>query len=736
MSIENIQKKRLIDILFKIYHAIGDKPSYNDIDVLFGQYFSVNKPGNPVIVPYGDLNAFSKIDYNTLNKIMATLMFNIDVIYDSYSEDVEALYAIISAYKFRLENLRNTRAEVETKVDDYLFSLNNTDGFYYSVTNAFNNLESTDIDNTTAVVDTETRKVTLPKITSGLFDYVGNILSRATAVEVAVFFDGERVDLRQGVDFSNVFNGLNNSNWNYVGQDQTVGYKSSTIGNCTLRISVPIDSIGNVGVSNIEGRLISRKQVDTSVIVNDKENADNSLFFSKKGSLDYDVFSFNFEPKVTSKIDIFFSKIEPDQVLTDNSQNKLYVYDFTIDELVISAPYYDSSATYISKPVQVVDGKNKNMMVDAVMLEAQEQIPAGCSVRYYIAQDNASESDVNQLNWTEIAPSSRSSSNSENIIRFNGATMKAMEIVDKINNSIIPTSTNFIRIPRTADYSNPIQNYYYQSDYSNYGFNLYRLAKFPSGIEPISPYILENVKSKQIKVQHVTGTTLSFSAWQEITSGYRKDVVVTTSESDIGSTDVFFTGNSIPAGSVYLSTNVYAQTDATYTNRFLKTSEAQYWNVDIYLNGRLLTTVESGAMFASITWNFRRGQNSIDIVINNSTTGTSASSFQGSISLMEGMSLSQEVGLMPFQNYLFQVKIEDLRTMHSNQDNVFSVITWENNKEIVYRREKEISSGSIVYYLQNLDNGVLGLRVRIDLSRGQTAYSSPAINSYKLKLRH
>ena len=732
MSIENIQKKRLLDILFKIYHSLGDQPSYNDISVLFGQYFSINQPGNPVAVPYSDLNAFSTVDYNTLNKIMTTLMFNVDVLYDSYSEDVEALYSIMSAYKFRIENLKSKRAEVETKVDDHLFALKNTDGFYYSLTNAFNSLETTDTDNTSAFVDTENRKVTLPKITSGLFDYVGNILSTTTTAEVAIFFDGEQKDLRQGVDFSNVFNGLNNSNWRYVSQDGTNGYKSNSIGNCTMRISVPITSLQTAGISNIEGKITSTKPVDTSIIVNDSANSANSLFFSKKGSLDYDVFSFNFEPKSTSRIDIFLAKIEPDYILTDSSQNKTYVYDFTIDELVISAPYYDASATYISNPVQVVDSKNKNLMIDAVMLEANEQVPAGCSIRYYIAEDNSGETDINQLNWTEIAPTSKYTSNSENIVRFNGTTRKAMELIDKTSESIIPTETNFIKIPRTTEYGNPIQNYYYQSDSSNYGFNLYRLAKFPAGIDPISPYILENVKRKQIKFHYVQGTSLEYSAWQEIISGYRKDVVVSLSESDISSTDVFFSGNNIPSGSVYLSTNVYADSDATYTKRFLKSSESQYWNVSIYLNGRLLTTVEPGAMFSSVTWNFMKGQNSIALVINSQPS----SAFQGSISLMEGMSLARTVGLMPFQNYLFQVKIEDLRTMYSNTDNVFSVINWENNKEIVYRREKELSIGSMIYYLQNLENGIQGLRVRADLSRGQTAYSSPAIISYKLKFRH
>lgn len=716
---------------------MGEKPTYEDVSVLFGQYFSINKPGSPVQIPYSNLSASSFVDQDALNKIMATLIFNIDVLYDAYHEDVESLYSLLSAYIFRLNNLKNKRAEVEKKIDDYLFSINNTDGFYYSFTNAFNDLETTDIENTTAYVDTNLRKVTLPKITSGTFNYVGNILDRATTAEVAIFFDGERKDIRQGVDFSQVSNGLNNSRWTYVGADGTNGYKSSTIGSCVLRVSVSSSFLQSVGVSNVEGKLISRKPVDTSVVVNDPTDANNSLFYSKSGATDYDVFSFNFESKPTGRIDIFFTKVEPDYVINENEQNKSYVYDFTIDELIISAPYFDAAATYISNPVQIVDSKNKNIIIDAVMLEANEQIPAGCQINYYVAEDSSNGSaEVSQLNWNRISPTSSYSSNSENVVRFNGTTEKAMKLISKTGDSILPTETEFIKIPRTTEFQNPIQNYFYQSDYSNYDFNLYRLAKFPTGVDAIYPYILENVLSQQVKASYVIGTTLNNDAWQEIITGYRKDVSVISSDITIPSTDVFFSGNSTPAGSVYLSTNVYCDTDSVYKKNLMKTIDAQYWDVSVYLNGRLLANLEPGAMFSSVTWNFLRGQNSIDIIINNYGTTNSGSTFQGSLTLMEGMSLSNTVGITPYQNYLFQVKVEDLRLKYSNTDNVFSIINWENNKEIVYRRTKEISDGSIVYYLQNLDNGITGLRVRADLLRGTTAYSSPAIISYKLKFRH
>lgn len=737
MSIERIQKQRFLDTVFKIYHSLGIQPSYNDLSILFGQYFSLNKPGDPVSVPYDNLNASNTIDVNSLNKIMSTLLFNVDVLYDSFQDDVEALYSIMSSYKFRLDNLKNKRAEVEKKIDDHLFAIKNTDGFYYSVSNAFNDLEQTDTTNTTAYVDTEARKAALPKMSSGLFNYVGNILSTTTTAEVSIFFDGERKDIRQGVNFSNVFNGLNNSVWNYTETDGTNGYKSNSIGLCTLKISIPVSSLQSAGISVVEGKVTSRKAVDISVIVNDAVNAANSLYFSKNGTTDYDVFSFNFEPKSTSRIDIFFAKAEPDYFITNADQTKRYVYEFGIDELVIAAPYYDSSAVFYSNRMQIVDSKNENLVVDAVMLETNDQIPAGCAINYYIAEDDGSQADVKFLNWTAISPTTKLTSSEENIIRFNGTTAKAMTVVEPSTSSIIPTEQEFIKIPRTTTYSNPIQNYFYQNDSNNLGFNLYRFAKFPNGVNPITPYILENVRSKQLKIHYVQETSLDQSSWQQILAGYRTDVVVTTDQSDISSTDVLFSGNNIPNGSVRLSTNVYADTDVLYNKRFLKNADAQYWDVNIFLNGRQLARIEPGVLSSSITWNFNKGQNSIVIVINKSSNvSSSATTFQGSITLMEGMSIANTVGLKAYQNYLFYVKIEDLRRLYSNTDNVFSIINYENNNEIVYRRTEEIAAGSVVHYLQNLENGISGLRLRADMSRGQSAYSSPAIISYKLKFRH
>ena len=740
MSIDNIQKARFLNTIFKMYYSLGEEPSYNDISILYGQYFNRNKIGEPVSCNYDDLNASNVIDYDKINRIMTTTLFNVDVLYDSFHEEVEALYEAVSSYKFRIDYLRSKRAEVEKKVDDHLFSLKNTDGFYYSASNAFNDTETTDILFTSALVDTEVRKVTIPKLNSSLFNYIANILNTPSNASVEIFFDGQKKDEKNGIDFSNVFNGLNNSRWSYLSSDGTNGYKSPTVGSCVLKITIPISSSDQNGISTVEGRLVSTKQVDISILLVDGQDRANSVFANKSGSSDYDVFSFHFDPKVCSSVEIYLTKVEPDYINADIEQSLKYTYNFTIDELVIASPYYDSSAIYVSSPVSIPAEQNSAIMIDGVSLETDNNIPSGCNINYYVAEDVPNAQELNDFNWLPISPTNASGPLNEKIVNFNGAALRSRDVIAPIGNSILPTDTNLVRIPRVTANQNPIESYFYQNDYNNIGFNLYRFAKMPTGIDPITPYILENVNSNQIKMNLVSGSSLSQSVWQEVLSGFRSDIIPSFSTRSVPNSQEFFsTGSSqINYGSIHLATNINSQATSSITKNFLKSIDAQYWDVEIYLNGSLLSKIEPGILSKSITWNFRLGQNNLVIIINKSTNGSAGAEtpFIGSFSLFDGLSILNVPGIKVYQDYLFYVKIEDLRNLYSNTDNVFSIINYENNKEIVYRREKEIGVGSVVYYYENLNNGINTLRLRADLMRGQNAYSAPSINSYRIKFKH
>jgi hypothetical protein len=731
MSIENIQKKRFLETIYKMYYALGSDPSDSEISNLYGRYFARFSPGSSLNVPYEDLNSQSKIDQDTLNRIMVHIIYNVDVLYESFYDQIEELYSIVNSYNLRIESIKSKRAEIEKKVDDQLFSLRNTDGFYYSVTEAFNDLSQTDVSLTSAVVDIENRKLDIPKLNSGLFNYVGNIISKSSNVTVDVIFEGSTVKTENS-SLENAFNGLNNFDWRYT-------FQSSTIGLCTIKITIPI-SAANQNISLIEGKINSIKPVDIAAIVTNPSSRSNSLSFTKSNVLDFDRFSFAFPAISTNSIELYFTKSEPDRVLTAN-QSVTYCYDLRIDELVISSPYYDTSATYVSLPIGLPSDQNENLIIDKVVLDVKDQVPAGSNIRYYIAQDKPGANNIYDYDWTSISPLNVRDTTNPVTINFSGTIKTSSSIIDQTSSSISSSTVSMVKIPRESSYNNPITNYYYESDSTNLGFNLYRLAKFASGIKPYETYILENVDSNQITVNIVGGEELDKASWQQVLSGSRTDIVYTSFTRTISNTQEFFTAQNIPYGSIRLETNIMAEQDLSITEAFLKDLSAQYWDVKIYLNGVDLTANEilsPGILSSNITWSFKKGQNNLIIIINKSSNNTSGTNtaFNGSISILENRSILSLNGIKCYKNYLYEVKPEDLRNYYSNKDNVFSMIQYENTYELVYRRSEEIISGSRVYYSYNTDNNVSSIRVRADLFRGSNVYTGPSINSYTVKFKH
>jgi hypothetical protein len=731
MAISDIQKRRFLETIFKMYYSLGGQPSDNEVSVLYGRYFSRFRVGNSIPVPYADLSTSSVIDPEKLNRIMVHILFNLDIVYEAYHEHVEKLYEVVTSYSKRLDSLRSRRAELEKTVDDYLFSIKNTDGFYFSITNAFNNTSLTDLNYTTAYVDTQSRKVTIPKISSGLFDYVGNLLNTTNAASVSIIFEGTQVK-NDTVDFTNVFNGLTNAQWMYK-------HTSRSLGVCTLKIVVPISGV--VGpISVVEGTVSSQKPVSIGVIVVDPNERNRSATSTKTSSKDYDRFSFSFTPQISNSVEIYLTKDEPDYITRDN-EDVVYNYDFRIDELIITAPYYDSSAIFVSRPMSLPSTNNSKLTIDAVSISVEDQLPQGANIRYYIAPDSPSASNVYDYNWNSISPTNAKNPLSPTVINFNGSQRVEATVVQSESGEILSSQNTIFKIPRSTEFNNPIVNYFYASDPQSIDFNLYRFGKFAQDIKPYDSYILESVDSNQLTVHLAPEIPLDKEGWQQVLSGERSDVVYATFSRDVPLSQDFFSAQSIPYGSIYISTNIFSENSLSLTETLLKDLAAQYWDIRIYLNGVDITANSSlspGVLSSSLTWPIKQGRNDLVIVINKSTNNTSGvqTPFNGTIALFKDRSILSIPGINLFKNYLYEVKVEDLRAYYSNIDNVYSIINYENNYEIVYRRTEEIKEGSKVYYYSNTGNGPQAIRLRADMLKGESYSSSPSLLSYTVKFKH
>ena len=164
MSISEIQKRRVFEEITRSMHASGERPRLIDIMLQVSRYFSRYPAGRPLPLPIASIQEGITSNVDEFNRILSHIANTLDVIYEATNQQVEQIMSITTSLNMRLERLKARREGLIHKIDDYLFSLYNTDGYYYSFSDTFSALDFVDLSLTTAYVDTPTGSVKLPTV--------------------------------------------------------------------------------------------------------------------------------------------------------------------------------------------------------------------------------------------------------------------------------------------------------------------------------------------------------------------------------------------------------------------------------------------------------------------------------------------------------------------------------------------------------------------------------------------
>ena len=257
MNIATIQKRKFLNNIYKLFYSSGNRPSEEEIRKIFNTYFSTNKLGLPVSVDYNAISLSDFINHSDLNELMINSLFNLEILYECINENNYELMSTITSLNKRLSNLKAKRRELEGKVDQLIFSNLNSDGFFYSFIDNFSNTNNIDMSLTDAFVDTSIGNVTIPKISSGIFDMISSSVVNLQSVKVSIFENGNEVYSNSSVnDFDNVLDGLTDTYWSYK-------YQSANMSIVSMDIDIPINN--NFTASKIEGTLLTGSP--TTVIV-------------------------------------------------------------------------------------------------------------------------------------------------------------------------------------------------------------------------------------------------------------------------------------------------------------------------------------------------------------------------------------------------------------------------------------------------------------------------------------
>ena len=164
--IEDIQKRRFLNNLYKLAYAYGNRIDEETVKNEYAAYFRQNPPGAPMSLEPENLRSQNIINIDFINHMMAMSIFNMDVLYDAVFESVEDLFSIVTSLNARIDSLRSRRASLENKIDDHIFSITNSDGYFASISEQFTDLSGIDTNFSNAFFDQDARCVTLPVIAS------------------------------------------------------------------------------------------------------------------------------------------------------------------------------------------------------------------------------------------------------------------------------------------------------------------------------------------------------------------------------------------------------------------------------------------------------------------------------------------------------------------------------------------------------------------------------------------
>lgn len=285
--IEDIQKLRFLNNLYKSAYAYGDKIDEETVKILYSRYFRTNTLGAPIELNPENLRSASRTNVDMLNYMMAATIFNFDVLYDAINDSVDNLYETITSLNKRIDGLRSKRTELESKIDDLLFGISNTDGFYASFTEQFTSSSSIDTSLSSAYLDLDSRSVEIPSISSrDRTKMSGNYIEFAD-VQYSSYYNGKSIDIKKGIGEKSMFmfDGLTDTNWTY-------SYAAKTPGLVSLQLDITPRTSGLI--SRIYVRLSSERPVKVMAQINGNGTSRAAAAWSSRKGLRQFCFQLSF----------------------------------------------------------------------------------------------------------------------------------------------------------------------------------------------------------------------------------------------------------------------------------------------------------------------------------------------------------------------------------------------------------------------------------------------------------
>ena len=730
-SIRRVQTERVLEDVARALYSAGVVPTLNEVFDEVSDYFYEYPAGLALPIPLDYIEANQVSDVEKFNLILAHLSMNLDVLYEVCLSHVDEALLLSDTLQSHLERLRARRKRLEATIDDYLLSLYNTDGYYYSISDTFSDASLADLAYSSAYIDTQLGAVMLPTLSS---------LSRR--LEPTQFGD-------PSFDVSTTANNVTKiATYKSVAPwSGAIDGHSNTVWEIQVETASPAEVIVviTLGITDEENLpVISRVDLDPYGITEVQAfmeagvptSLDTTQFvsFGQKVETNINKMSFIDQRTEINAFKITLRKTQFDFKDVSSGTTK-YRYVFGLKDLSFVEQVYDNQATFISAPLSIAEDLQSDMVIDAVSLTVDEELATDTYIEYYIAADLPTATFSSDFNWQRIQPLAGTSieekSDISTIVHFEGAnTLQKM-----IRTS--PATGELQLIP--LNNTNPDLRKRNPSPVIVPGVDIYRLAGFEDTPLENSMILEEGVNATRIYYTTASAEGTSGLDWwaPKIKAG---TLPVVYGRIDIGN-EFFYGGDIGEAGkSVYVETYLEVDEEREPLLAELRKSDpnSQSWSIRAYLNGREVGWLPGNNLYSQgtavnkllIPWTFQQGLNHIALIITiPPATPAIPNPYIGTISLLGGKHL-YDFGTVKLSTWSY-VNFFDMQYNQAGQPFTFTI----NNGEIISRR-KPTTNYRIRYSKQGA-TALTALRMRADFSRGSNnMHVSPKLNSYRVRFSY
>lgn len=719
MSISKIQVERVLEDVIRTMLANGSNPTTSEVMQIVSEYFSRFPVGTPLPIPFEYIISESKSDPEKFNQALAHLAINLDVLYENALDQIDDLMHQHTFFVTRLESLNSRRNKLRAKIDDFLLSQSNTDGYFYSFSDTFANLEDVSTSLSSVYVDLASGTVTLPTLT-GLTRRLDPGSVQLSSLEVKA--GDTTIPYTELSSFSGGTRSLSNTFWAIEAQSSQ---QQEVV--CTATISLAGRTNEVVSISRIEytpyGTVPTQAFV-RSFNTTGNTNATQTGFGNKIDSSTEKMIFIDNLREVTSVV-LTMRKTKPDYQAVVNGET-VYKYLFGAKEIAFIEHMYDNEASFVSEPLFLpTDSEGTDYTIDAVSVVTKQEVFAETEMTFYVAADDLSVKDsISDFTWIPIIPVGDSENVEQNVVRFEGSFFNQKMIrrspegnsdlelyAEDLTNSDIslrnPTST----IIPTKD--------------------VYRIALMTD-----EPLLNGLTLEEGINTTKIYAVPLDANATSGLDFWVDK-LTADTTNIHYGRIDVgngFFYGGDIGRSGMSVYVETYLECTKEYDSfvtEFIKSdSNSENWEIRILLNGRSVGYLAPTVSKSLIPWKFMSGLNHVSLLINIPHASQAyPNPYIGNVSLM-GRDNLQNYGVVKLDTWNY-VDIFDMTYNSLQESNVFTIT----GKEIVGLRKP--TDNFRLRYSTKSAIAPSAVRFRADLSRTiNNPNITPILHEYRMRFTY